>query len=173
MFIHAELRSLSSPVAAGSINYGMGRGGGVLNMGQGDFNSYRVELTFTSLSADVGIPGKDMRTHEHMAVSPEGTKLAFGAASGYIHVCDGRHRSWLTDVKMNRNVSALRFLTETVLVTGGQDSDLYVWDLRFNGRCLHRYVGSGIVWMSKEISHLREQWLRDSDVHGMCSICAI
>jgi U3 small nucleolar RNA-associated protein 18 len=77
--------------------------------------------------------------HDQMAVSPEGSRIAFNGGSGYVHVCCGKQKSWIADVKMNCAVRASAFLDETTLVTGGLDADVYLWDLRFGGRCVGKF----------------------------------
>ena len=86
-----------------------------------------------------GLMGHGLKSHEHLIMSPEGTKLAFLGASGYIHVACGRQKTWMMDLKMNSAARAGAFLNEQTLVTSGLDADVYTWDLRMQGRCLSRF----------------------------------
>lgn len=86
-----------------------------------------------------GLMGHGLKSHEHMLVSPEGTRLAFLGASGYIHLACGRQKTWVMDLKMNTAARSGAFLSEHVLVTSGLDADVYTWDLRMQGRCVARF----------------------------------
>jgi U3 small nucleolar RNA-associated protein 18 len=85
-----------------------------------------------------GPVGRDVKSLEDMTVSPDGEKLAFRGAAGHIHICSGRSKSWLMDVKMNSSAKSIAFLDETSMVSSGLDADIYLWDLRMNGRCVAR-----------------------------------
>ena len=97
-----------------------------------------THLTCTYLS--VGLVTKGIKSLESFTVSADGSKIAFAGNGGYIHICSGKQRTWSMDVKMNTSVRALEFVNETSLVTSGLDADVYLWDLRYNGRCVRRYV---------------------------------
>jgi len=81
---------------------------------------------------------RGLQSHERMSLSPEGNRIAFVGKSGYIHVLDGRQKTWICDVKMNSGCRAATFANERTLITSGVDADVYVWDLRRTGRCLTR-----------------------------------
>ncbi len=82
--------------------------------------------------------GRNVKSLEDMTASPEGTRLAFLGASGYIHVASGQSKSWVCDLKMNCSAKAVAFLDENNLVSSGLDADIYLWDLRMSGRCVAR-----------------------------------
>ena len=118
---------------------------------------YLYDTEHGAFSKVMAPPGwqREMKSLEHVAVSPLGSKLAFRGIGGYVHICGGvgaggsgggggGHSSngrgqWLTEVKMNTAARAIAFLDETHLVTSGLDADIYVWDLRKAGRCLARF----------------------------------
>ena len=83
--------------------------------------------------------GKGLKSHELMAVSPLGTKIAFGGAGGYIHIVCGVQKTPMVDVKMNTAVRSITFLDENRLLSSGLDADVYIWDLRYQGRCLGKF----------------------------------
>lgn len=87
-----------------------------------------------------GLHGKHIKSYENLTVSPEGSKIAFGGSGGYVYVCDGRLKTMMMELKMNSGVRALTFIDEMTLVTSGVDADVYVWDLRKNGRCCKRFT---------------------------------
>ncbi len=86
-----------------------------------------------------GLHGKHIKSYENLAVSPEGSKIAFGGSGGYIYVCDGRLKTMMMELKMNSGVRAITFIDEMTLVTSGVDADVYVWDLRKTGKCCKRF----------------------------------
>ena len=120
--------------------------------------------------------GKGLKSHELMAVSPLGTKIAFGGTGGYVHVVCGVQKTPMLDVKMNTAVRytsiillhspiflyfnsymrsyifdinynlcvhvthrSIAFLDEERLISSGLDADIYIWDLRHQGRCLGKF----------------------------------
>lgn len=86
-----------------------------------------------------GLMGHGLKSHENMLVSPQGTKLAFLGAGGYIHVACGKRKTWMMDLKMNTAARSGAFINEETMVTSGLDADVYVWDLRMQGRCVSRF----------------------------------
>jgi hypothetical protein len=60
----------------------------------------------TATGATAKVPGlktrRDLSSHEHMTLSPEGSRIAFIGSSGYVHVLDGKQKTWTADVTMNR-----------------------------------------------------------------------
>lgn len=73
-----------------------------------------------------------------LSVSPSGGLISFYGTSGYAHICDGRSKSWISDVKMNSPVRALKFVDEQTIIASGLDADVYWWDVRMAGKCLMR-----------------------------------
>ncbi len=47
---------------------------------------------------------RGLKSHELMAVSPEGGLIAFAGAGGYVHLCSGSQKTFAMDVKMNTAV---------------------------------------------------------------------
>lgn len=85
-----------------------------------------------------GLQGKGLKSHENMVVAPDGSKLAFLGAGGYVHVASGKHKTWMMDLKMNCAARSAAFVGDDYLVTSGLDADVYLWDLRMQGRCVSR-----------------------------------
>ena len=85
-----------------------------------------------------GLMGKGLKSHEHMVVAPDGSKLAFLGAGGYVHVASGKHKTWMMDLKMNCAARSAAFVGDNYIVTSGLDADVYLWDLRMQGRCVSR-----------------------------------
>ena len=111
---------------------------------------YTFDLRSGKSTKIPGLMGRGLKSHESMCVSPGGGKIAFAGAAGYTHICDGRTKTWFSDVKvdspiyvcasmycrlwsfvqMNSSVRSLAFVDETTLLTSGLDANVYVWDLR-------------------------------------------
>jgi len=87
-----------------------------------------------------GLISKGVKSLETFTASSDGSKIAFAGNSGYIHISCGKQRTWCMDLKMNTSVRALRFIDGISLVTSGLDADVYLWDLRYSGRCVRRSV---------------------------------
>ena len=93
-----------------------------------------------------------VKSHELMAAASDGSSFAVGdRPSGYIHLFCGRYsptaiffyeflrlKTETNKLKMNSRVTALAYSDERTLVSGGEDADLYIWDLRMTAKCLER-----------------------------------
>lgn len=101
---------------------------------------YSYNTTNGNIIKVPGLMGKGLKSHENMAVSPDGSKIAFAGRGGYIHICCGKLKTWMMDLKMNTAVRALYFIDEETLVTSGLDAEVYIWDLRRSGRCIRRFA---------------------------------
>ena len=99
---------------------------------------YGYDTETGRISRFPGLMGKGLKSHEHMIVSPHGSKVAFIGASGYVHLACGKEKTWIMDIKMNSGARAGAFLTEESMVTSGVDASVYLWDLRMQGRCISR-----------------------------------
>lgn len=86
-----------------------------------------------------GLMGKGLKSHELVAVSPLGSKIAFGGAGGYVHIACGIQKTSILDIKMNSAVRCITFIDEDRLLSSGLDADVYMWDLRYQGRCVGKF----------------------------------
>mmetsp|Transcript_27975 Transcript_27975/g.47883 ORF Transcript_27975/g.47883 Transcript_27975/m.47883 type:complete len:541 (-) Transcript_27975:91-1713(-) len=100
---------------------------------------YSYDTVSGNVAKIPGPAGRGVKSLEHLAVSPEGSLLAFRGASGYVHLCSGASKQWAMEVKMNTAVRSHCFLDEMTLATSGVDADVYIWDLRKTGRCVARF----------------------------------
>ena len=84
---------------------------------------------------------KGLKSHESVAVSPLGTKIAFLGTGGFIHIICGLSKLSIGDIKMNTAARSIVFASEEILISSGLDADVYVWDLRHasQGRCLSKF----------------------------------
>jgi U3 small nucleolar RNA-associated protein 18 len=99
---------------------------------------YSYDISSGVISKIAGLKAQ-LKSHEKMTVSADGSMIAFGGAGGNIHIVSGSHNTWMYDVKMNSAVKSTTFLNENTLVSSGYDADVYIWDLRKTGKCLHRF----------------------------------
>ena len=44
------------------------------------------------------------------------------------------------ELKQNCSVRSINFLEENTLLSSGYDADMYLWDLRYTGRCVNRFI---------------------------------
>ena len=61
---------------------------------------YAFDLKSGKSSKVPGLMGKSLKSHETMCISPGGGKIAFAGAAGYTHICDGKNKTWVADVKV-------------------------------------------------------------------------
>lgn len=102
------------------------------------FYAYDMESGIVTKVRGLVGSGKSINSHETMAVCPDGSKIAFAGAGGYIHVLSGQQKTWMMDIKMNTAVRAITFASDTMMMTAGLDADVYTWDIRNTSRCVSR-----------------------------------
>jgi len=100
---------------------------------------YHYEGNTGKVAKIPGPMGKSLKSHESMALSPEGSRIAFVGAGGYTHLLCGRYKTWQMDVKTNSAVRSASFGDENTLFVSGLDADVYKFDLRMHSRCLSRF----------------------------------
>ena len=49
-----------------------------------------------------------------------------------------RLKTETSKLKMNTSITALAYRDDNTLISGGEDADIYVWDLRKTAKCLER-----------------------------------
>lgn len=100
---------------------------------------YSYDSASGSVQKNTALLKKGLNSHENMSVSPDGSKIAFVGAGGYVHICNGSSKTWMADVKMNGAARVATFVGNTTLATSGLDAEVYIWDLRYTSRCLSRF----------------------------------
>jgi len=101
---------------------------------------YSYDAQSGAVSKVTTLSTKSLKSHEGMVTSPMGDRIAFlGSGAGYVHIVCGKQKLWQMDIKMNTGARSAVFLDENRLFTSGVDADIYLWDLRKAGKCLHRF----------------------------------
>lgn len=72
------------------------------------------------------IPGREERSLETMATSPDGSLIAFVGNDGWIILVEAKSKLWVADLKMNGSARAVTFTpdSECVIASGG-DGEVY------------------------------------------------
>jgi U3 small nucleolar RNA-associated protein 18 len=85
------------------------------------------------------IMGRQEKSLEKFAVSPDGRTIAFIGNDGYIILVDVHSKQWIADLKMNGSARAVTFTPDGEEILGsGSDGDVYRWNLQ-SRRCLERF----------------------------------
>lgn len=72
------------------------------------------------------IIGREEKSLEKFASSPDGRTIAFLGNDGYIIMVDGRSKGWVTDFKMNGSARAVAFTPNgEQILSSGSDGDIY------------------------------------------------
>lgn len=147
---HAEFLPSRSSLGAGkSASAGLSE---ILVTGRKPY-FYSYDTTSGSITKHTSVH-KQIVSYEHMALSPgvnggsSGSnssssglvKMAVAGASGYVHILDAHRKQWISDIKMNTGARCMCFYDDNTFVSSGVDAGVYVWDLRYTGRCLHKFM---------------------------------
>ena len=79
-----------------------------------------------------------------MKVSPNKTFVAFLGNNGKIMIVSTQSQKLLYELKMNSNGKGLCFIDENTLACGGDDGDVYLWDLNMR-KCRKRFSDEGTI----------------------------
>jgi U3 small nucleolar RNA-associated protein 18 len=72
------------------------------------------------------ILGRDERSWENHAVSPDGTLIAFLGNDGYVVLVDSHSKQWVGNLKLNGSVRAVTFTPDgSSILASGSDGDVY------------------------------------------------
>jgi WD40 repeat protein len=93
----------------------------------GSFTKYRVSPTCKSSLFDRVVAAND------------GSIFALPGDNGYVHIMDGKHKTWMLDLKMNAPSKCVQILNENTIMTSDDEAEVYVWDIRSSARCLHKF----------------------------------
>jgi U3 small nucleolar RNA-associated protein 18 len=72
------------------------------------------------------ILGRDERSWEKHAVSPDGALVAFVGNDGYVVLVDTHSKQWVGNLKLNGSVRAITFTPDgSCILASGSDGDIY------------------------------------------------
>ena len=87
--------------------------------------------------------GREEKSLEKFAASPDGKWLAFTGKDGYIIIVSAKSKQWAGECKMNGTARSICFTPDsTELIASGGDAVVYRWDMR-SQRCLSRFRNEG------------------------------
>lgn len=101
---------------------------------------YSYDIVSGSITKVLAIVNCKTKLFSSIEKSKEGTYLALMGRDGYTHIMSAKYKSWVMDLKMNCAVKAASFLDDHVLMTSGEDTEVYIWDLRYSGKCVHKFT---------------------------------
>ncbi|KAG0199933.1 U3 small nucleolar RNA-associated protein 18 [Mortierella sp. GBA30] len=104
---------------------------------------YTYDIEAGKVDKSQGIYGRQEKSLEKFSLSPCGQWIAFLGRDGYIILVATNTRQWVKNLKMNGNVRAVAWSSEsTFLYSVGGDAEVYQWEVS-SGRCLHRFMDDG------------------------------
>ncbi|RWS31146.1 U3 small nucleolar RNA-associated protein 18-like protein [Leptotrombidium deliense] len=90
--------------------------------------------------------GKELFSLRNFIVSSDGKYIVSQGKCGSVHIIANKSKEIVMDFKMNGEVSSFTFNEDCdKLLTHGNEGKVYVWDVRNNRRCLHRFVDQGCI----------------------------
>jgi len=133
----------------------LGSTGNVVVSGRRSF-FYVYDAVSGGLTYVPKIVGREEKSLEKFAASPDGRTVAFCGNDGYVILFDAQRKHWITDLKMNGSVRAISFTPDGQQVLGsGSDGEVYRWDLRhtLNPYCVDRFANEdGTITSSLAVS---------------------
>ncbi len=134
----------------------LGDTGNVVVSGRRSF-FYMYDAAAGKLDLVPRIMGREEKSLEKFAASPDGKTIAFIGNDGYIILVDVKSKQWIADLKMNGSARALTFTPNNeFLLASGSDGDVYRFDLRTR-RCVDRFSnddGTITSCLSASFKHL-------------------
>ncbi|RWS04003.1 U3 small nucleolar RNA-associated protein 18-like protein [Dinothrombium tinctorium] len=114
---------------------------------------------------------KEQYTLRNFVLSHDGQYLATNGEHGSIHLISGNSKEIVLRFKANGNVLALAFSNDSnKLLSHGSEGKGYVWDVRNNKQCIHRFVDQGTVSGTSITISPNEQYLVTGSDVGVVNI---
>mmetsp|Transcript_19942 Transcript_19942/g.32855 ORF Transcript_19942/g.32855 Transcript_19942/m.32855 type:complete len:548 (+) Transcript_19942:26-1669(+) len=106
---------------------------------------YWMDLGTGSVGKIPGVLGRTEKSWERMAVSPDGSLIAFPARDGNIIFVSQKTKQYVGKVKMNSDVYCTTFSSDgKTLFSSGSQGDVYCWDMNTR-RLKHRFQDQGSI----------------------------
>jgi len=107
---------------------------------------YWVDLNVGVVNRVPGILGRDEKSLETMAVSPDGSLLSFIGNDGHVLLVSQKSKQLVGNVKMNEGAHCATFSSDgNHLYSGGNRGRVYCWDLRTR-RLMYHFQDKGSLW---------------------------
>jgi U3 small nucleolar RNA-associated protein 18 len=92
------------------------------------------------------VNGRSEKSLESFEYSPCGRFIAFQGDRGHVVLLSAQTKQPLGFVQMNAPVRAVTFSPDGQhMYTAGTGSDVYIWDLRNQRNCVHRFMDDGVL----------------------------
>ena len=117
----------------------------ILNSNTAHFFVYNLQTDKIQKIFDVR--GHQKEFFKHSLPSPRNDVIAFLGKDGYIVLLSARTKQWISDLKMNGKVRSVAFAKNgNILLTGGSDGEVYVWDMNTRD-CVNKFrdLGCGVI----------------------------
>ena len=69
--------------------------------------------------------------------------FAFGSLDGYVLLYDSKSKTFMYDLKINGSVNSVCFSKKNYFYVVGDQSEIYLFDLRKNKKCLMKFADVG------------------------------
>lgn len=139
-----------------------GDGSKILASGRRRF-IYSYDISHGSVERVLPTMNGEIRSLEHFVATPPGTSnpmLAFLGEDGNVPLISLKSMSCIASVKMNGSARSATFSSDGLqLMTAGEDSVVYFWDLRNQKRCIDKLVDQGAVAITSLASSACNRYL--------------
>ncbi|GMH13301.1 hypothetical protein Nepgr_015142 [Nepenthes gracilis] len=106
---------------------------------------YSFDLVKSEFDKIGPLTGREEKSLEDFAVSPDSSTIAFLGNEGYILLVSLKTKALVGTIKMNGTARSLAFTRDgQQLLSSGGDGHVYFWDLRTR-TCLHKGVDEGCI----------------------------
>ncbi|KNA11109.1 hypothetical protein SOVF_138210 [Spinacia oleracea] len=106
---------------------------------------YSVDISKGNVDKIGPLTGREEKSLEVFAVSPDSRTIAFLGNEGYILLVSAKTKELIGTLKMNGTARSIAFTDDgQQLLSSGGDGHVYLWDLRTR-TCLHKGVDEGSI----------------------------
>lgn len=105
---------------------------------------YSLDVESSAITRIPIVLGFEKASLERMQTAPDGRALLFLLSSGHIPFLSTQSHKLMFQLQMNAGCLSCAYLSDTELLTAGEDGDIYTWDLRMR-RCVRRFRDEGNI----------------------------